>query len=277
MEFYSNKLVDCDAIKQEVRQYYQSGEIPADGGLVSCGFVQYKTMDELKGQKPHEIPQGTADEPAALYPVTFMNLSRPNSCVRDGTTKSFRNDYEAQYIVHTLAELINAHKITNDTTIGVISFYQGQVLNLKRLLQPPFSSSSSSSSSSSHHGSKADGGVGRCLYDLIPRDFELNIEVNTVDGFQGKEKDIIILSCVRCSSEAVSSRSSSNNHRTNKINVIGFVADARRLNVAITRAKRCLLIVGCADTLSCDETWAHLISSLRERGYLITPAISQSV
>lgn len=47
------------------------------------------------------------------------------------------------------------------------------------------------------------------------------IEINTVDAYQGREKDIIIFSCVRASKE----RS------------IGFLADYRRMNVAITRAK----------------------------------------
>lgn len=58
------------------------------------------------------------------------------------------------------------------------------------------------------------------------------VEVNTVDAFQGQEKDIIIFSCVR----------SRNMHGEKK--GIGFLRDTRRLNVALTRAKYCLYVIG---------------------------------
>ena len=61
------------------------------------------------------------------------------------------------------------------------------------------------------------------------------IEVSTVDGFQGREVDIVIFSCVRSNS-----RSSSNSISSN----IGLLSEERRLNVAITRPKICLWFVG---------------------------------
>lgn len=76
-----------------------------------------------------------------------------------------------------------------------------------------------------------------------------HIEVNTVDGFQGQEKEIIIFSCVRASSE----RS------------IGFLRDTRRLNVALTRAKCSLFIVGHSDVLSGFPIWDSLIKDAKER------------
>lgn len=59
-----------------------------------------------------------------------------------------------------------------------------------------------------------------------------NIDIHTVDGFQGNEKECIILSLVRF----------------NEQNELGFVKDERRLNVAITRAKRQLCVIGNLET-----------------------------
>ncbi|KAK7486591.1 hypothetical protein BaRGS_00022116 [Batillaria attramentaria] len=71
-----------------------------------------------------------------------------------------------------------------------------------------------------------------------------NIEVNTVDGFQGREKHIIILSCVRARSTTGG---------------IGFMADRRRMNVALTRAKYALYIIGHLQSLRTDRDWKELI------------------
>ena len=60
------------------------------------------------------------------------------------------------------------------------------------------------------------------------------ISVNTVDGFQGQERDIILISLVR----------------SNEQGNIGFLNDLRRMNVAMTRAKMKLIIIGDATTLS---------------------------
>ena len=76
-----------------------------------------------------------------------------------------------------------------------------------------------------------------------------DVEVSSVDAFQGREMDVSVLSCVR------SGRGG-----------LGFVADIRRLNVALTRSKCSLLIVGDADTLSQNEHWAALITHARSAG-----------
>lgn len=60
-------------------------------------------------------------------------------------------------------------------------------------------------------------------------DSEKFVDINTVDGFQGREKDVAIFSCVRA----------------NKERGIGFVADFRRMNVGITRARASVLVCFC--------------------------------
>lgn len=75
------------------------------------------------------------------------------------------------------------------------------------------------------------------------------IEIASVDAFQGREKDIIIMSCVR-----------SNEHQG-----IGFLNDPRRLNVALTRAKYGIIIVGNPKVLSKQPLWNHLLTFYKEQ------------
>ncbi len=79
------------------------------------------------------------------------------------------------------------------------------------------------------------------------------VEVKTVDGFQGREKEIIIISTVR----------------SNDDGNIGFLKDLRRLNVAITRAKRKLIIVGNKETLKNSPTYARLIEFVENENSLM--------
>lgn len=85
------------------------------------------------------------------------------------------------------------------------------------------------------------GQVGLLSSALAPL-VDAGLEIDSVDGFQGREREVIVLSAVR----------------SNPAGEVGFLADERRLNVAITRARRKLVIVGDSATLSSHECWRAL-------------------
>ncbi len=127
-----------------------------------------------------------------------------------GETFGRINKAEANLTLETLTlylKKIGKERILEERIdVGVISPYRAQVQHLRRLI--------------------AKSG------DLKP--FRHLISVNTVDGFQGQERDIIIISLVRANEEGQ----------------IGFLRDLRRMNVAITRARMKLIILGDSGTLT---------------------------
>ena len=79
------------------------------------------------------------------------------------------------------------------------------------------------------------------------------VECASVDAFQGREKEVMLMSTVR--SNAVAS--------------LGFLTDWRRLNVALTRARSGLILVGDAVTLQADRYWLRLLEHCRGRGVVM--------
>ena len=132
------------------------------------------------------------------------------------------NQSEVDSIVELVRSLCDMNpEINFATRIGIITPYNGQSKLLKRKFNAVFGS--------------------KILH---------YIDINTIDGFQGQEKDIVIFSCVRAHPKAGS---------------IGFVADVRRMNVGITRARNSLFIVGHLSSLMKNEEWKSLIEDAKER------------
>lgn len=142
---------------------------------------------------------------------------------------SFQNEKEADYVLR-LVQKFRSHEVTKDLTIGVITFYSAQVNLIQNKLKQ------------------------------LPRDNKTL--VSSVDGFQGDERDIIIISFVR-----------SNNHAN-----IGFVSDFRRLNVAITRAKSQLVMLGDASTVGkANSDVKTLVENAQKRGHFYPEAVLQTI
>lgn len=79
---------------------------------------------------------------------------------------------------------------------------------------------------------------------------DFNITINTVDGFQGRERDVVYLSLVRSNAKAE----------------IGFLADYRRMNVALTRARKFLIVIGDSATVGNDPFFGGFLKYVEENG-----------
>ncbi|KAF6258495.1 AAA domain-containing protein [Scenedesmus sp. NREL 46B-D3] len=116
--------------------------------------------------------------------------------------------------------------------------------------------SARASSSSSRQGQQQQGAAGAAAAEWSPAAAAAGdvLEIKTVDGYQGREKEVVLFSAVRANTQAQ----------------VGFLEDWRRLNVAITRPRRGLVIFGHAATLSAgDATWSKYIGWLRQRGCVV--------
>ncbi|VEU19969.1 DEKNAAC100344 [Brettanomyces naardenensis] len=136
-------------------------------------------------------------------------------------TKSLSNYVEASIALELVDDLLGKFPTVNWAgLIGIISPYKEQVRLLRRLFVDHFG-------------------------NIITK----QIDFNTVDGFQGQEKEVILFSCVRAE-----------NHTG-----IGFLADIRRMNVALTRARTSLWVLGSRKALVNNRTWKHLVDDAYKR------------
>ena len=145
-------------------------------------------------------------------------------------TGSLTNAEEARLVIRTLREyidMLSPQRIESERIdFGIITPYRGQARLIRRLLRMQ------------HYF----------------RRLRHQISVGTVDGFQGQERDVIVISLVRDNADGN----------------IGFLRDLRRMNVAITRARMKLIIIGNAETLSRHRFYRALIGHIRRHGEIIT-------
>ena len=147
---------------------------------------------------------------------------------RNPETLSTSNPDEANLLLKHLATLVNQissekpELFEQQLSIGIISPYKAQIRTLREQLRNS-----------------------PMLSDYLP-----HITLNTVDGFQGQERDVIYISLVR----------------SNDKNEIGFLKDVRRMNVALTRAKKKLVVVGNSATLGDHSFYANFLDYVDEIG-----------
>jgi len=165
--------------------------------------------------------------PVPNKPMFFYNCLGQEEISASGT--SYLNRNEAAVCEKIVTHFLQAG--VTSAQIGVITPYEGQRAYLVNYMQ-------------------RNGSLRSQLYK--------EIEVASVDSFQGREKDFIILSCVR-----------SNEHQG-----IGFLNDPRRLNVALTRAKYGLVVLGNAKVLSRQPLWNNLLVHFKENGCLVEGPLS---
>lgn len=161
-------------------------------------------------------------------PFVFMDTA---GCGYDELREESKlsNPEEADFVLQQLerlaATLQTIYSTDNFPSIGLISPYRHQVELLKEKVQGfPL------------------------LQSCLP-----NITINTIDSFQGQERDIIFISLVRSNADAS----------------IGFLSEVRRMNVAMTRARKKLVMVGDSATLSQFSFYADLVSYAEKiQGYI---------
>ncbi|XP_039137509.1 uncharacterized protein LOC120275083 isoform X2 [Dioscorea cayenensis subsp. rotundata] len=155
-------------------------------------------------------------------PYSFINIEFGNE-VADALAHSKKNLVEVAVISDIIRRLASeCVRTKRRVSVGIICPYTAQVSAIQEKLGKAYNGKTS-----------------------------FSVRVNSVDGFQGSEEDIIIFSAVR----------------SNTAGTVGFLYNHQRTNVALTRAKHCLWILGNAPTLSSSGTiWSKLVRDAKNRG-----------
>lgn len=167
----------------------------------------------VAGHRLIDLP-GISSTPLTETPLTFIDTAGAGYEEElEPAGESRLNRQEAELVARKVCDLLEAG--LSPSAMGVITPYAAQV---------------------------------RLLKSMLPE----SVEINSVDGFQGREKEAIVMSLVR----------------SNVKGEIGFLAERRRLNVALTRARRKLLVVGDSATITVDPFFGRLVDYFEQHdGY----------
>jgi ATP-dependent RNA/DNA helicase IGHMBP2 len=196
-----------------------------------------------------ELP-GVETNPLTQTPVQFIDTAGAgfeDELEPDGYSKL--NQGEAHLVARIVNELLASGLIARD--IAVIAPYSAQVRLLRSTIQQTSADSKEGSVRNSKEGLTGSSAIAGAFPvdepgitpNMLPAP---GIEIDTVDGFQGREKEAIVISLVV-----------SNNRQE-----IGFLSDTRRINVALTRARRKLIVIGDSSTLGGNEFYDSFLQSM---------------
>jgi senataxin len=222
-------------LTQQYRMHPEIAEFPSTH-FYGGRLVQDDNMREWTRQDYHRD--------RAFKPLLFLDVQGSQSQVSGST--SLRNLSEVEAVVQLVRRLLEKFpRIDWKKRIGVIAPYKQQIYEVR-------------------------GAIGRLEAEFNRR---LGIEVNTVDGFQGREKEIIIYSCVRTSHGGRKKKKRRGDNEDDDV-LDAFWADERRMNVAITRAKSSLWIVGNSALLKQSRAWRALIQHTKDHKRYIADSAS---
>ena len=161
-------------------------------------------------------------------PVEFIDTAGCGYAeTQDPETLSRSNQEEAELLIHVVEQLIESIGtnawLEENITLGIITPYSAQVDFLHTLAEA----------------------------SAILEPLHRMITINTVDAFQGQERDVIAISFVR-----------SNNQGD-----VGFLSDIRRTNVAMTRARKKLILIGDSATLGSHPFYLELVDFVQQEGF----------
>lgn len=197
--FYEGKVESAPQIK------YRS-VLDYDHPITWIDTSNEENQITIEGEDAPEDSASTASSVSAANQNSDLNFKEQFV----GESFGRINKAEAELTLLTLAEYftkIGKQRVLEERIdVGIISPYRAQVQYLKKLIKK---------------------------YEFF-KPYRRLISVNTVDGFQGQERDVILISLVRSNDEGQ----------------IGFLKDLRRMNVAMTRARMKLIILGNKDTMT---------------------------
>ena len=203
--FYGGKVESAPQIK------YRS-VLDYDHPITWIDTSNEENQITIEGEDAPEDSASAASSESAASPASATNQNSDLNFKEQFVGESFGriNKAEAELTLLTLAEYftkIGKQRVLSESIdVGIISPYRAQVQYLKKLIKK---------------------------YEFF-KPYRRLISVNTVDGFQGQERDVILISLVRSNDEGQ----------------IGFLKDLRRMNVAMTRARMKLIILGNKDTMT---------------------------
>uniref|UniRef100_A0AAQ6A7X2 RNA helicase n=1 Tax=Amphiprion ocellaris TaxID=80972 RepID=A0AAQ6A7X2_AMPOC len=172
--------------------------------------------------------------PKMGFPVIFHGVAGIDQ--REKTSPSFFNVAEVEVLMDYVRKLLLSHGKRGLSTIaprdiGIIAPYRKQVQKIRKALEK------------------------------VGKDFKFKnmntLKVGSVEEFQGQERKVIMVSTVRSSPDYTD---------YDKMFNLGFVKNEKRFNVAVTRAKALLIVVGNPVVLNTDPTWAHFIKYCQDEG-----------